>query len=148
MVSSSSQVCKGINITNKFTSFNTKITFKINHSFDCNNKCLIYLFSCKSCSKKYLCNITDHFRSRWNNWRSDVRKAESGNMEIVKHKSFCKVIYYSVMTKVFFKKWRTLVDWYHKLLIPPKRTFTVWEHLSPILKVTVNSLFRLIHTFM
>ena len=103
MVSSSSQVCKGINITNKFTSFNTKITFKINHSFDCNNKCLIYLFSCKSCSKKYVCNITDHFRSRWNNWRSDVRKAESGNMEIVKHKSFCKVIYYSVMTKVFFK---------------------------------------------
>ena len=42
--------------------------------------------SCKSYGKQYVGNTTDHFRSRWNNYKSDVRKAESGNMENVKQK--------------------------------------------------------------
>ena len=63
-----------------------KKTYKINHSFDCNDKCLIYLLSCKSYGKQYVDNTTDHFRSRWNNKKSDVRKAESGDMENVKQK--------------------------------------------------------------
>ena len=46
----------------------------------------------KSCIKQYLGNTTDHFRSRWNNYKSDVRKVESGNMENVKQKFF-KVIF-------------------------------------------------------
>ena len=33
-------------------------------------------------------STTDHFRSRWNNLKSDVRKAESGSMENVKQKFF------------------------------------------------------------
>ena len=84
--SSRCQVCKSINIIDKFTSFTTIKTCKINYSFDCNDKCLIYLLSCKSCGKQYVGNTTDHFRSRWNNYKSDVRKAESGNMENVKQK--------------------------------------------------------------
>ena len=60
--------------------------YKINHSFDCNDKCLIYLLSCKSCGKQDVGNTTDHFRSRWNNCKSDVKKAESGNIENVKQK--------------------------------------------------------------
>ena len=83
---SRSQVCKSINITDEFTNFTTKNTYKINLSFDCNGKCLIYLLSCKSCGKQYEGNTTDNFRSRWNNYKSDVRKAESGNMENVKQK--------------------------------------------------------------
>ena len=79
-------VRKRISITEEFTSFTTKKTYKINHSFDCNDKCLIYLLSCKSCGKQYVGNTTDHFRSRWNNYKSDVRKAESGDMENVKQK--------------------------------------------------------------
>ena len=78
------QVCKSISITEEFTSFTTKKTYKINHSFDCNNKCLIYLWSCKSCSKQYVGNTANHFRSRWNNYKS--RKTESGDMENVKQK--------------------------------------------------------------
>ena len=31
-------------------------------------------------------NTTDRFRSRWNNHKRDVRKAESSNMENVKQK--------------------------------------------------------------
>ena len=29
----------------------------------------------KSCGTKYVGNTTDHFRSRWNNFKSNVRKA-------------------------------------------------------------------------
>ena len=84
--SSRCQVCKSISITEEFTSFTTKKTYKINHSFDCNDKCLIYLLSCKSCGKQYVDGTSDHFRSRWNNYKSDVRKAESGDMKNVKQK--------------------------------------------------------------
>ena len=42
--------------------------------------------SCKSCGKQYLGNNADHFRSRWNKYKSDVRKSESGDMENVKQK--------------------------------------------------------------
>ena len=80
------QVCKSISITQEFTSFTTKKTYKTKHSFDCNDKYLIYLLSCKSCGKQYVGNTTDHFRSRWNKYKSDVRKAESGDMENVKQK--------------------------------------------------------------
>ena len=86
--SSSCQVCKSISITEEFTSFITKKTYRINHSFDCNDKCLIYLLSCKLCGKQYVGNTTDHFRSSWNNYKSDVEKAKSGDMENVKQKFF------------------------------------------------------------
>ena len=86
--SSRCQVCRSISITEEFTSFTTKKAYKINHSFDCNDKCLIYLLSCKSCGKQYVGNTTDHFRSRWDNYQSNVRKAESGDMENVKQKFF------------------------------------------------------------
>ena len=77
---------KSISITEEFASFTTKKTYKINYSFDCTEKCLIYLVSCKSCGKQYVGNTTGHFRSRWSNYKSDVRKAESGDMENVKQK--------------------------------------------------------------
>ena len=40
--------------------------------------------SCKLCGKQYVGNTTDHFRNK-----SDVRKAESGNIENVKQE-FCQ----------------------------------------------------------
>ena len=116
------EVCKSINIIDKFTSFTTKKTYKISHSFDCNEKCLIYRLSCKSCGKQDVGNTTDHFRSRWNNYKSDLRKTESGNMENV-NKSFCKVIFYSVTTKLFLKKrFGCMIK--RRLLIEPKGSFT------------------------
>ena len=47
---------------------------------------MIYLLSCKSCGKQYLGNTTDHLRSKWNNYESDVRKAESDDIENVKQR--------------------------------------------------------------
>ena len=61
---STCQVGKSINITDVFTTFTTKGTYKKNHCFDCNDKCLTYLLICKLCGKRYVRNTTDHFRSR------------------------------------------------------------------------------------
>ena len=47
---------------------------------------MIYLFNCKTCGKECTGKTTDHFRSRWNNYKSEARKAESGSMENVKQK--------------------------------------------------------------
>ena len=47
---------------------------------------MIYRLSYKSCGKQDVGNTTDHFRSRWNNYKRDFRKDESGSMENVKQK--------------------------------------------------------------
>ena len=80
------QVCKNIKVTDTFDSFTTKRSYKINHRFDCNDKCLIYLFSCRTCGKQYTGKTTDRFRYRWNNYKMEARKAENGDMENVKQK--------------------------------------------------------------
>ena len=80
------QVCKNIKVTDTFDSFTTKKSHKINHKFDCNAKCLIYLFSCRTCCKQYTGKTTDRFRYRWNNYKMEARKAENGDMENVKQK--------------------------------------------------------------
>ena len=41
--------CKHITETENFTSIVTGETFKINHRFDCNDKCLVYLMTCNKC---------------------------------------------------------------------------------------------------
>ena len=46
-----------VNETSTFTSSVTHETYKINHKFDCNSKCYIYLLkvqSCKSHNNKYM----------------------------------------------------------------------------------------------
>ena len=46
--------CNNIKECDTFTSHVTKEMFKTNHHFNCNSKCLIYLFSYKVCGKQYL----------------------------------------------------------------------------------------------
>ena len=54
--------------TNTFTNSVTGETYKINHRFDCNDKCLVYLLTCNKCKKQYTGQTTDNFRGRWNNY--------------------------------------------------------------------------------
>ena len=63
------QVCLNVSETETFTSTVTHMSYKINHSFDCNDKCLIYLLTCKTCLKQYVGSTTDCFRYRWNNYK-------------------------------------------------------------------------------
>ena len=47
------QVCKNIKVIDTSDSFTRRKSYKINHKFDCNDKCLIYVFGCRTCSKQY-----------------------------------------------------------------------------------------------
>ena len=49
---------------------------KINYHFNCNSKCLIYLFSCKVCGKQYVGFTTDKFRYQWYNYKNCQHNAE------------------------------------------------------------------------
>ena len=43
------EVCINVNETSTFTSTVTGETYIINHSFDCNERCLVYLLTCNKC---------------------------------------------------------------------------------------------------
>ena len=47
-----------------------------------------FIFTCKTCGKQNTGKTTDHFRNRQHNYKSEARKAESGNMENVKQTVF------------------------------------------------------------
>ena len=72
------QVGKNVKECYEFSSHVTKETFKINHCFDCNSNCFIYLMSCKVCGSQYAGSTTERFRFRWKNYKSCQRKAERG----------------------------------------------------------------------
>ena len=61
--------------TDTFESFVTKKVYQINHSFNCDSKCLIYLFSCKFCGIQYVGSTVGSFQLRWNNCKSYQRNA-------------------------------------------------------------------------
>ena len=58
------QVCKNVKVSDAIDGFTTKKRYKINHNFDRNDKCLIYLLICRTCSKQYTGKTTDRFRYR------------------------------------------------------------------------------------
>ena len=82
-------VCLNVVETDTFESFQTKKQYKINHNLNCNDKCLIYLLSCKICGFQYVDSTTDPFRYRWNNYKDNNRKAERGvehmQADLLKH---------------------------------------------------------------
>ena len=47
------QLSQSISETDTFTCSNNGTTYKINHKFNCNEKCLIYFITCKKCFKQY-----------------------------------------------------------------------------------------------
>ena len=52
----------------------TNETYKINHQFECKEKCLVYLLTCKKFLKQYVGQTIDTIRHRWNNYKSSDRK--------------------------------------------------------------------------
>ena len=71
-------VCLNVSETDGFQSFLTKEQYEINRQLNCNDKCLIYLLSCKVCGLQYVGSTTDTFRLRWNNYKENNRKAKRG----------------------------------------------------------------------
>ena len=83
--SSRCEVCVNVNETSNFTSSVTGKTYVINHKFDCNDKCLIYLLTCNCCKKQYVGQTVDKFRFRWNNYKSNFRKHQRGETCMQQH---------------------------------------------------------------
>ena len=73
------EVCLNVNETSNFTSTVTGETYIINHKFNCNGNCLVYLLTCNCCKKQYVGQTVDEFRFRWNNYKSNCRKHVCNN---------------------------------------------------------------------
>ena len=70
-----SQVCINVTESNTFSSSVDKKEYVVNHSFNCNDKCIIiYLFTCNKCKMQYVGNAVDDFHLRWNNYKDNDRK--------------------------------------------------------------------------
>ena len=72
------KVCINVIETDTFTSTVTGKTYKINHQFDCDEKCLVYLLTCNHCKKQYTGQTVDRCRLRWNNYKCCSRKYDDG----------------------------------------------------------------------
>ena len=68
------EVCKNVTETSTFISTTTQNTYKINHQFNCSEKCLVYLVTCNKCYKQYVRQTVDEFCRTWNNYKSNDRK--------------------------------------------------------------------------
>ena len=71
-----SEVCNNTEGTDLFSSTATSETYKINHCFKCDSKCLFYLITCWTCKLQYTGKTCDAFRKRWNSYWCYTRKAE------------------------------------------------------------------------
>ena len=78
-------MCLNVSEASTFTSSMTHETYAINHKFDSNSECLIYLLTCKQCSKQYVGQTIDEFRFRWNNYRHNNRKYQRSETCMQKH---------------------------------------------------------------
>ena len=58
------EACLNVNEADSLASCVTKKEYKINHCFNCNEKCLISLRTCKICLKQYEGQTVDKFRLR------------------------------------------------------------------------------------
>ena len=73
------EICKHVVATEKFRSFNTKREYCIKpNDLNCRSNNIVYLFSCKACSKQYT-GSTESFRSRFNNYKSAHGNYIKGN---------------------------------------------------------------------
>ena len=73
------QTCLNVKNTDAFQSFVTKESYKVNHKFDCDNKCIFYLFSCKTCGLQYVGPTVEKFRFIGDNYKNCQREAAPGD---------------------------------------------------------------------
>ena len=79
------QICLNVSETETFTSTVTHTSHKIKPSIDCNDKCLMYLLTCKTYLIQYDGSTTDCFRYNWNNYNCSDRKYVRGEACLQEH---------------------------------------------------------------
>ena len=60
-------------------------TLRINHKLNCDDKCLVYLLSCRKCELQYFGQTTNKFRMSRNNYKSESKKLEKGQSCMQQH---------------------------------------------------------------
>ena len=70
------QVCINVTESNTFSSSVDKKEYVINHSFNCNDKCIVYLLTCNKCKMQYAGKTVDKFHLQWNNYKDNDRKTD------------------------------------------------------------------------
>ena len=68
------EVCINVIETDTFVNIVTGESFKINHKFNSDDRCLIYLLTCNQCRKQYVEQTVDSFCFRWNNYKCNCYK--------------------------------------------------------------------------
>ena len=101
------QVCNNITEADSFTCSNDQTNVKINHRFDYNERCLIYLITCNRCLKQYVGQTVDEFRHMWNNYKDNARKFERGEqcMQRQLYEHFGPVVVVSGSVSLFYNNY-------------------------------------------
>ena len=79
------ELCINVIETDTFTSTATGEGLIINHEFNCEGKCLIYLLACNKCRKQYVGQTVYSFRFRWNNYKCNCHKHAKGELVKQQH---------------------------------------------------------------
>ena len=83
------EVCLNVNEPSAFASIVTGETNIINHKFNCNDKCLVYLLTCNCCKKQYVVKLSTN-----SILDGKIIKVIVGNINVVKH--VCNNTYMSI----------------------------------------------------
>ena len=78
------EICHILHQGDTFESSSTGKQYKINFSFNCNSRNVVYLLTCKICEKQYVGSTVTKFRSRFNQYKSNINlygKGQSGFMQ-------------------------------------------------------------------
>ena len=78
------EICHILHQGDTFESSNTGKQYKINFSFNCNSRNVVYLLTCKICEKQYVGSTVTKFRSRFNQYKSNINlygKGQRGFMQ-------------------------------------------------------------------
>ena len=65
------EVCDYVTETLTFTSVAAENMYRINHQFNCSEKCLVCLLTCNKSLKQYVGQTLDKLCQWWNNYRSN-----------------------------------------------------------------------------
>ena len=68
------QFCPRLNMSSRFTSRYTGLSYKIRHRFDCKSRFCVYLVTCVECECQYTGSTVQHMHFRHGGHRQEVRE--------------------------------------------------------------------------
>ena len=80
------EICKILYQGDTFESTQNEKKFKINFHFDCNSANVIYLLTCNICKKQYVGSTITKFRSRFNQYKSNINLYSQGKRGFMQEK--------------------------------------------------------------